>query len=117
MNGYKSFGVDLQEDSRELLIDLAKEADEDWETYEPSVIDYINLCCIEMTFLAQRRSGVSNWDIIGVRLLKTYGGPNTSIEWLESDYIEVKVQWAGDSAVEYVPAPSLALALAELADR
>jgi hypothetical protein len=68
-----------------------------------------------MTFLAQRESGSSHWDIIGVRLLKTYGGPTTTIEWLESDYIEVKVQWAGDSATEYVLAPSVANSLSELA--
>jgi len=115
LKGCRSYGADLQEDSRHLLIDLAKEAGEEWETYAPSVIDYINLCCLEMTFLAQRQSGSSHWDIIGVRLLKTYGGPTTTIEWLESDYIEVKVQWAGDSATEYVLAPSVGNSLSELA--
>lgn len=99
LKSYKCFGDDVSEGSRKLLIELSKEADEDCEKYTPSLIDYINLCGMEISVLAQRTSGVTGWNIIGIRLLKTDGGTYDTIDWLNSDYVEVKVHWAGDSAL------------------
>ena len=113
---YTSFGDDLQEDSRKLLFEMSQEADEDFEHYSPSVIDYINLCSMEMTVLGQRSNGESDWTVIGLRLVKSDIGPIVAIEWLDSDFIEVKVHWAGGSAVQCVAAPNVVLAFAKLID-
>jgi hypothetical protein len=106
----------MDEVSSELWKELAEVAGENFEEYSPSVIDYITLYCLDIKVFAQRDFGSSVWDVVGVSLLRTYGGPDIRIEWHDSDYIEVKLEWVGESVVEYVFAPCITSTLAELAN-
>jgi hypothetical protein len=109
------FGGDLDDELHELWVELAAEAGEDPAQYTPSVFEYINLNCLEFIILGERSSAWDEWNVIGVRLLRTYGGPYATIEWHETCYVVVEVNWGRESSTAQVFAPNLTAALAELA--
>jgi hypothetical protein len=72
----QSFHDDLGGYLREFWIELAESVDEEPSRYEPSVFDYVNLYCLEFTTLGERSNATNEWNVVGARLLRTYGGPN-----------------------------------------
>lgn len=111
-----SFDDDLEDYPREFWIELAESADEEPSCYEPSVFDYVNLDCLEFTTLGERSFATNEWSVVGVRLLRTYGGPNAFIEWNDTDYIAVQVYWGSEFAEARLLAPNIAASLEEMAN-
>jgi len=112
----KIFDEQEDDECRQMRLELAGEAGEDPDLYVPSVLDYINCYCLECTAQGERSSALSQWIISGFRLLRAYGGPDTTICWQGSDQICIFVHCASGSAHEYFQAPNIAAALAELAN-
>jgi len=110
------FDDDLGDHLRELWTELAESVGEEASRYEPSVYDYVNLYCLELTTLGERSNATNEWDVVGVRLLRTYGGPNAFIEWNDSDYIVVRVYWGSEFAEARLFAPSIAAVFEEMAN-
>lgn len=111
-----SFDDDLEDDLREFWIELAESADDEPSCYEPSVFDYINLYCLEFTTLGERSIATNEWDVVGVRLLRSYGGPNAFIAWNGTDFIDVHVHWGSQIAEARIFAPNFASSLEEMAN-
>ena len=111
----ESFDDDLEDYLRELWIELAESADEEPSHYQPSVFDYVNQYCLEFTTLGERSNSTYEWNVVGARLLRTYGGPDTFIEWSNTDFIVVRVQWGSDFAEGRFFAPNIAASLEEMA--
>ena len=112
----EAFDDDLGDYLRELWIELAKSVGEEPSRYEPSVLDYVNLHCLELTTLGERSNATNEWNVVGVRLLRTYGGPNAFIEWNDSDFIVVRVYWGSEFAEARLFAPSIAAVFEEMAN-
>ena len=111
-----SFDNDLGDHLRELWTELAESVGEEPSRYEPSVYDYVNLYCLELTTLGERSNATNEWDVVGVRLLRTYGGPNAVIQWNDANFIVVQVHWGSEFAEVRLFAPSIATALEEMAN-
>jgi hypothetical protein len=105
-----------QNQQRELWIELAESVGEEPYCYEPAVIDYINLYCLEFVTLGECSSATNEWTVAGARLLRTYGGPNAFIEWHDTDFIVIQVYWGSEVAKVRVLAPNVAASLAEIAN-
>lgn len=71
--GQASFDEDLDDDLRELWDELASTASEEPSQYVPSLLGYVNSCCLEFTELGERSSATNEWNVVGARLLRTYG--------------------------------------------
>ena len=112
----QSFHDDLGGYLREFWIELAESVDEEPSRYEPSVFDYVRLFCLEFTTLGERSNATNEWNVVGARLLRTYGGPNAFIEWNDSDYIVVRVYWGSEFAEARLFAPSIAAVFEEMAN-
>ncbi len=112
----ESFDDDLDDNLREFWIELAESADEEPSCYQPSVFDYVNLNCLEFITLGERSNVTNEWNVVGVRLLRTYGGPNAFIEWNDTNFIVVQVYWGSEFAESRFLAPNIASSLAEMAD-
>jgi hypothetical protein len=112
----ESFHDDLGGYLREFWIELAESVDEEPSRYEPSVFDYVNLFCLEFTTLGERSNATNEWNVVGARLLRTYGGPNVSIEWKDTYFIVVKVHWGSEFAEVWLFAPRIATALEKMAN-
>ncbi|MHB8379777.1 MAG: hypothetical protein ACYDB2_07660 [Acidimicrobiales bacterium] len=113
---HESFDDELEDSLREFWIELAESADEEPSCYEPSVFDYVNLYCLEFTTLGERSNAINEWNVVGARLLRTYGGPNAFIEWNDTDFIVVQVYWGSEFAEARLFAPNIATCLEEMAD-
>jgi len=68
-------------------------AAEESSQYLPSFLDYVNGYCLEFTELGERSGATNEWNVVGARLLRTYGGPHAIIEWNYTNSIVVDVQW------------------------
>ena len=112
----ESFHDDLGGYLREFWTELAESVGEQPSRYEPSVYDYVNLYCLEFTTLGERSNATNEWDVVGVRLLRTYGGPNAVIQWNDTNFIVVQVHWGNEFAEARVLAPSVAAALEVMAN-
>ncbi len=110
------FCGDLEDDLRELWVELAEEAGEDPARYTPSALDYINFKCLEFILLGERKGNSDEWNVIGARLLRTSGGPYATIYWFRGDCFGVGVSWGSESSSATVHAPNLSAALAEMAN-
>jgi hypothetical protein len=112
--GLVSFDGDLEDDLRELWDEMAGTAAEESSQYLPSFLDYVNGYCLEFTELGERSGATNEWNVVGARLLRTYGGPHAIIEWNYTNSIVVDVQWGGAHAAKSVFAPNIASALEQL---
>jgi len=112
----ESFDDDLEDNLRELWIELAESAGEEPSRYWPSVLDYVNLYCLEFTALGKRSSATNEWTVVGARLLRTCGGPNASIEWNGTDFIDVKVHWGSAFAEDRVFLKNIAASIEDIAN-
>jgi len=113
---HESFDDDLEDSLREFWIELAESADEDPICYQPSVFDYVLLNCLEFTTLGERSSATNEWNVVGARLLRTYGGPNAFIEWNDTNFVVVQVYWGSEFAESRFLAPNVASSLEEMAN-
>ena len=113
---HESFDDDLEDSLREFWIELAESADEEPSRYRPSVFDYVNLNCLEFTTLGERSSATNEWNVVGARLLRTYGGPNAFIEWNDTNFVVVQVYWGSEFAESRFLAPNVASSLEEMAN-
>jgi len=109
------FGDDLDDELHELWVELAAKAGADPARYTPSVLDYINLICVECILSGERCRDGDEWYVNGVRLLRSCSGPYADIVWNETDLIVVEVSWVGASSTAKVYAPNLSEAFLELA--
>lgn len=112
----EAFDDDLGDYLRELWTELAESVGEEPSRYEPSVFDYVNLYCLEFTTLGERSNATNEWNVVGARLLRTYGGPNAFIEWNDTNFVFVQVHWGSEFAEARLFAPSIAAALEEMAN-
>jgi hypothetical protein len=112
----ESFGDDLEDYLREVWIELAESVDEEPSGYQPSVFDYVNLNCLEFITLGERSNATNEWNVVGVRLLRTYGGPNAFVEWNGTNFIVVQVYWGSEFAESRFLAPIVAASLEQMAN-
>lgn len=110
-------GVDLEQDVTLAQRDLIRDYLEDNpDNAQENPLDIYLNDCLEIRELGHRSLG-GDWESDGVKLLLTFGGPNT---WLTidhgNDWALLEVFW-GDSARERVYVPQLAQFLTELTEQ
>jgi hypothetical protein len=115
--GPSYFDVVLDHGLRELWDGLAEGASEEPSHYVPTFLDYVNVYCLEFTEIGERNSVTNEWNVVGARLLRTYGGPNATIQWHESQLLIVEVYWRSEHATRGVFAPGIAAAFEQLTSR
>ena len=117
LSGGVLFDEDLEDDQRELWVELAEGAREEPSRYCPALMDYVSLYCLEFVTLGERSSSHGEWSTVGVRLLRTYGGPNAFIEYRDDgSNVSVEVYWGGEFVSAQLVVPNVAKTLGELAE-
>jgi len=100
-------------DCETLLDEMASNAGEESDSYQPNAIDWLNVNCLEFVTLGQRGND-GEWTITGWKTLRSFGGPNVWIEGDDSSIVSVDVYWGGSESHQRVFAPTLSYQLDEM---
>jgi hypothetical protein len=105
------------------VLQTMKEQADEGDDYQPSAIDWLNAFTLEIKYLGERSPGdyqggdYPRWTTTGVKILRTFGGPNCWITAsVDDDYVLIETYWGLDEARQRVLAPNVAAQLLELAD-
>ena len=113
LSGGVLFDENLEDDQRELWVELAEEAGEEPSRYCPALMDYVSRHCLGFVTLGKSSSSHG----AGVRLLRTYGGPNAFIEYRgDGSNVSVEVYWGREFVSAQLVVPNVAKTLGELAN-
>lgn len=101
----------------ELFDTMAEQAGEESSDYQATALDYVNAYGLEIKYLGERLNSTNEWEVTGVKVLRSFGGPNCWITCeANSEVITVDVYWGAEHASKAVRAPSAASQLMELAE-
>lgn len=101
--------------TNEMLAEMATVSDESVETYVPLVADYLDHYCLEVVILGRFSVAVGEWEITGLELVRTIGGPNAYVI-TDDQRMRVEVYWGSQVAEKILYCPETTKQLGELFD-